>query len=102
MIIYNVTINVSDEIHDTWLNWMKEKHIPDLLSTNLFVSASLSRVITNSDTGTTYAVAYKLKNLADLQKYETKFSNRFREEYNSKFSASAPTFRTVMQVEETF
>ncbi|MGQ3086877.1 DUF4286 family protein, partial [Flavobacterium sp.] len=30
MIIYNVTINIDDSVHDKWLTWMMEKHIPEV------------------------------------------------------------------------
>ena len=102
MIIYNITVSVSDEIHDQWLNWMKHDHIPKVLSTNLFLSASLNRIISNSDTGTTYAISYKTTSLSNLQKYEVKYAPKLREEYNSKFSINAPTFRTIMELEEEF
>ncbi|MEG1025142.1 MAG: DUF4286 family protein, partial [Flavobacterium sp.] len=28
MIIYNVTTNIHESVHDQWLKWMQEKHIP--------------------------------------------------------------------------
>ena len=102
MIIYNVTANVSDNICSEWLRWMKEDHIPKVLKTNLFLSASINRVISNSDSGTTYAIAYKTKSMANLQNYETNYAPKLRDEYNSKFSSHAPTFRTIMRVEEEF
>lgn len=102
MIIYNVTANVSDNIVEEWLSWMKEDHIPRVLQTNLFLSASINRIISNTDSGTTYAIAYKLESLASLQKYETQYAPILRDEYNSKFSANAPTFRTIMELEEEF
>ena len=102
MIIYNVTANVSDNIVEEWLIWMKEDHIPRVLQTNLFISASINRIVSNSDSGTTYAIAYKLESLAILQKYETQYAPKFRDEYNSKFPTNAPTFRTIMELEEEF
>tara|TARA_B100000965_G_scaffold394163_1_gene405982 strand:- start:2197 stop:2505 length:309 start_codon:yes stop_codon:yes gene_type:complete len=102
MIVYNVTINVSDEIHDQWISWMKKDHIPKVLSTNLFVSATFNRIISNKDTGTTYAIAYKIESLSLLQKYETEFAPKLREEYTSKFLDAAPAFRTIMRVEDEF
>ncbi|MBT6440423.1 MAG: DUF4286 family protein, partial [Flavobacteriales bacterium] len=26
MIIYNVTVKINNEVHDEWLQWMKETH----------------------------------------------------------------------------
>ncbi|MAJ13230.1 MAG: hypothetical protein CMD09_04425 [Flavobacteriales bacterium] len=102
MIIYNITANVDLEIVEDWLLWMKEKHIPKVLETKLFVSATINRIISNSDSGSTYAIAYKSKSLADLQKYETLFATDLRNEYNLKYSNSAPTFRTIMEIEKEF
>ena len=102
MIIYNVTANVSDNIVEEWLIWMKEDHIPRVLQTNLFISVSINRIISNSDSGTTYAIAYKLESLAILQKYETQYAPKLRDEYNSKFPTNAPAFRTIMKLEEEF
>ena len=31
MIIYNVTVSLSPEIEKDWLNWMKSKHIADVM-----------------------------------------------------------------------
>ena len=50
----------------------------------------------------TYAIAYKTKSMANLQNYETNYAPKLRDEYNSKFSSHAPTFRTIMRVEEEF
>ena len=36
MIVYNVTVKIEKDIHDDWLAWMKETHIPEVLKTNLF------------------------------------------------------------------
>ena len=90
------------EIVEEWLLWMKEKHIPKVLETKLFVSATINRIISNSDSGSTYAIAYKSKSLADLQKYETLFATDLRNEYNLKYSNTAPTFRTIMEIEKEF
>ena len=97
MIIYNVTVNVSDDIHDKWLSWMKDDHIPKVLSTKFFQSATINRIISNRDTGTTYAIAYKTDSLSSLQMYESKYAPKLREEYLAKFSNDAPAFRTIME-----
>ena len=38
MYIYNVTVNVSDDVHIEWLKWMKETHIPDVMKTGCFIA----------------------------------------------------------------
>ena len=36
MIIYNVTVNVDEDVLSQWLRWMSENHIPDVMKTGLF------------------------------------------------------------------
>ena len=36
-IIYNVTVNIDDSVHDEWLEWMQTQHIPDVMSTGYFL-----------------------------------------------------------------
>ena len=48
MIIYNVTINVDDSVHDEWLTWIKE-HIPQVLATGKFSGAKLTKVLVEEE-----------------------------------------------------
>ena len=37
MIIYNITVSIIDQnIHQNWLKWMKEIHIPEVMDTGFF------------------------------------------------------------------
>ena len=59
MIIYNVTINIDETVHDKWIDWMRNKHINDVLATGLFISARLVKVLVDEDMGgVTYSVQY--------------------------------------------
>lgn len=35
MIIYNVTVNIEHNVHDEWLKFMKDEHIPDVMKNKL-------------------------------------------------------------------
>ena len=60
MYIYNVTINVDPSIHNAWLEWMNQIHIPQMLGTRKFSSARMCRVLVEEETGGfTYAVQYQ-------------------------------------------
>ena len=45
MIIYNVTIKPDWSIHDEWVKWMKEEHMPELMKTGLFTDSRLCRLL---------------------------------------------------------
>jgi hypothetical protein len=57
MIIYNVTVNVDESIAKEWLSWMQETHIPEVMTTGIFLNHRLTEYYTG-DTGSTFAIAY--------------------------------------------
>ena len=63
MILYNVTINIDYDVHDEWLDWMKNKHIPDVLKTGLFIENKICRILAEEDGGKSYSIQYFLKNM---------------------------------------
>jgi len=59
MIIYNITTNIHESVHDQWLKWMQEKHIPEILATEKFSSARIVKVLVEEEMGgITYSVQY--------------------------------------------
>ena len=46
MIIYNVTVSVDKSIVKDWLEWMRNDHVPEIISTKIFNKAQIKRVIT--------------------------------------------------------
>ncbi|MBS1592236.1 MAG: DUF4286 family protein, partial [Bacteroidetes bacterium] len=59
MLIYNVTTHVHHTIHQQWLQWMQEKHIPNVMATECFSKHQFVRVLETDETeGVTYAIQY--------------------------------------------
>lgn len=98
MYIYNVTINIQEEIHEEWLNWMKTEHIPEMLATGKFKKALMSRVMVNEEMGgITYSVQYTTESKELLQRYYEENAPLLRSKtkaYDGKFVA----FRTEMEI----
>lgn len=98
MIIYNVTINIDDSVHDEWLIWIKE-HIPQVLATGKFVDAKLTKVLIEEDMGgTTYSVQYKAHSRAALDAYYAEDADRLRQDGLKKFADKMLAFRTELEV----
>ena len=58
-IVYNITVKVDLNIHEEWLEWMKEVHIPDVMNTGHFLDWSIKKILGDYDEeGVTYAVQY--------------------------------------------
>jgi hypothetical protein len=98
-IIYNVTINIEENVHDKWLAWMKDKHIPDMLATKKFSAAKMCKVLVDEDMGgVTYSVQYSCKNMDTLQKYYQEDATKMRAEGATLFPNKFVAFRTEMEL----
>ncbi len=99
MYIYNVTTNIDETVHDEWLQWMKEKHIPDMLATGKFSNAKMSQVMIEEEMGgTTYSVQYTTDSLETLQEYYKEDAPRLRDESMRLFSGKSVAFRSELNV----
>ena len=49
MILYNVTVSIDYDIHQNWLKWMKEVHVPNVLATGLFIESKIATIINKSN-----------------------------------------------------
>ncbi len=103
MILYNVTINIDDSVHDQWLHWMQDKHIPEVLATGKFSSARMVKVLIEEEMGgTTYATQYATDSKATLDKYYQEDAPRLRDEALRLFADKMMVFRTELEVISEF
>ena len=99
MILYNVTINIHESVHDQWFSWMQEKHIADVLATGKFSSARMVRVLIEEEMGgTTYSVQYTTDSKETLEKYYQEDAAGFREEGQKLFGDKMLAFRTELEL----
>ena len=99
MLIYNVTINIDESIHDEWLIWMRDKHIPDMLKTGKFSHAKMVRVLVEEDSGGgTYSIQYTTKDRKTLESYYKHDAERLRGEAQKLFPNKFVSFRTELEV----
>lgn len=98
MIIYNVTSNIDESIHEEWLSWIKE-HIPQVLATGKFEKATLTKVLVEEDMGgVTYSVQYKTYSREALEAYYKEDAPKLRAEGLKKFGDKVLSFRTELQI----
>jgi hypothetical protein len=103
MIIYNVTVNVDESIHDRWMSWMTEKHIPEMLRTGKFSKALMTRVLVQEDLGgVTYSVQYTCSSKQLLEEYYQNNADELRREGFELFGDKFGSFRTELQVIREF
>lgn len=102
MILYNVTVSIDERIKDDWLNWMRSKHIPDVMATNCFIESRISRVHGDEEGGVTFAVSYICPSQKHYDEYQKKHASVLQKEHGEKFNGQFAAFRTLLTVIEEF
>ena len=86
-------------MHDEWLHWMKNTHIPEVLATGLFQGYKMFRVLTTQaeETGTTYATQYYLESIEKYREYLQNFAPALQKGHNDKYKDKFAAFRTLLE-----
>ncbi len=99
MIVYNVTTKIDHTIHEQWLRWLREEHIPEMIQTGCFHEARVLRILeTDESDGPTYAVQYHAETERFYQQYLENFAISMRQKSLDKWGAQFIAFRSVMRV----
>lgn len=98
MIIYNVTINIENDVREEWLQWMKEVHIPDVMNTGYFIENKICKVLIDEEQGTTYSIQYTCETMEKLQEYQQHHSPRLQKEVAHRYANKFVSFRTVLEI----
>jgi hypothetical protein len=98
MILYNVTVNVDNDVKEEWLSWMKNVHIPEILATGLFLDNRIFKVMVNEESGTTYSVQYTLSSIDDYERYKTEHAPRLQKDHAARYGNKTVAFRTLLEL----
>ena len=104
MILYNVTINIESDVHDAWLKWMKETHLPMVMATGKFVSYSMYKILSRQEdeTGETYSIQYLAEDMDSYEEYRQKYAPALQDETMRCFTGKFVAFRTVLELEHEY
>lgn len=101
MIIYNVTIKVDGSIAQSWLEWMQQTHIPEVMATGCFQSHRVVQLLeVDESEGPTYAIQYTAASKADYNRYLSLYAEALRKKSYEQWGDRFIAFRSVMQVVE--
>lgn len=99
MIVYNVTTKLTWSIHDNWVKWMKEVHMPEVVATGCFSHSQLLRVLEiDEEEGPTYAAQYFADSMEKKNEYIEKFATPLRNKVFNEWGNQFISFRSVMEV----
>ena len=99
MLIYNITIKVSNSIAGEWLKWQREEHIPEIMCTGLFDQYKFFRLLEQDDTeGPTFVFQFHTSDRKNYDRYINEYAPGLRKKALKKWGEGFIAFRTIMQV----
>mgnify|MGYP002632489259 CR=1 FL=1 len=102
MVIYNVTVSIDDDVHQDWLQWMQEVHIPEVMATGFFLESRMSKILGYEEGGISYSIQYLCENHDVLERYQLEQAPRLQAEHTSRFQGKFAAFRTLLDVCQIF
>ncbi len=98
MIVYNVTVKIDLDVHDIWVRWMKEDHIPRVMETGCFVNFKMYRILEEDQSdGIAYAIQYFAKTINDYFDYKEKYATALQKEAKAMFPDKFVAHRTLLR-----
>jgi hypothetical protein len=99
MLVYNITYAVSHEIHEEWMTWMKGIHIPEVMSTGLFSSFKVLRLLeVDEQEGLTFAVQFHADTEEQYRRYIAEHAPALRLAATRQWGDQVMGFRTLMAI----
>lgn len=97
MILYEVTTDVPLDSVGAYESYMRDTHIPDVLATGCFVSATFAYSIPGR-----YRVQYIARDMDVLDEYLSKHSEQFRDDFAAHLGSTVKVSREVWAEMQTF
>ena len=100
MIVYNVTIKIDLDVHDLWLRWMKEEHIPEVMQSGCFTECKILKLLTEAEDndGVNYAIQYTAPNLGSYHQYRDEFAPALQAKTKAKYGDDVLAYRSLLEV----
>lgn len=92
MIAYEVTVEVEEALVEPYLEYMRARHIPQILATGCFAHAELNRA-----QETRFRQRYLANTLADLERYFEKHAPALRADFAARFPSGTRLTREIWE-----
>jgi hypothetical protein len=100
MIIYSITVVINKDVEDSWLKWMREEHIKEVMKTGYFTNWEMQKLLSPEIAvdESTYIINYVCQSLDEYNKYVQKDAARLQKEHLEKFSGKFRASRAIYQL----
>ncbi len=100
-LVYNVTVKISPQEKDNWVNWMSTIHIPEVMATACFKSFRFLHLEGYDDLeGFTFAIQYTCPSLELLEIYQRDHAPELQKRHKAMFVGKFVAFRTILNIIE--
>ncbi|MCH8903325.1 MAG: DUF4286 family protein [Bacteroidetes bacterium] len=91
-------MEIDASIKTTWVEWMKEQHIPAVMATGTFSRHIFNERIDSLDQNISiYTILYFCENESKLDEYFKKFAKKLQEEHNDRFEGNFTATRSILR-----
>ena len=98
MILYNITINVTSDIEQDFISWMKSTHIPEVLATGMFIEHRFYRLLHESEDGSiNYSIQFFTETMEKMMEYERNHAPALRTKTRERYQDKAVSFRSLLE-----
>lgn len=98
MLIFNTTLKVEHDIHDEWLEWMKQVHIPAFMKTGKFIDQRMCRLLgVDESDGLTYSLQLSVPDMRSFHKFQEEDAYHLQKVRYERYASKILTFSTLME-----
>lgn len=98
MIIFNTTYHLEHVVSQKCVQFFKDEYIPKALESGLLTSPALSKVhAAHGESGVTYALQFKVKDIATLEVWVAETGEGLKNELLKKFGNQVAGFSTLLE-----
>lgn len=101
MILYNVTIILDEEIHESWIKWMNRAYLKNIMATGYFISYRLLKVLDSPNEGLTYCIQFIGDSIEKYNSYLHLHADLLQNNVPAEFINKFVVFSTLMEFIET-
>ena len=98
MILYNITTNVTADIEEDFISWMKSIHIPEVMETGIFLDHKFYKLLHGSEDGSVnYSIQFFTESMERMMEYEKKHATALRIKTKERYQDKAVSFRSLLE-----
>ena len=98
MILYNVTVGIDRDVEQEWLEWMIDVHIPDVMSTGLFKSYQIYKMLSQEEEeGPSYSIQYFAEDMNHIELYLEEHAPGLIQKHMALFKNKHVAFRSLLE-----